>query len=64
MFIFNFYLEYYLRLKNAALKTISKVKDRSLLFMKNNLQQIQQMELNIDIKPSFVLIHENGLYTE
>ena len=52
------------RLKDAALKTISKAKDRSLLFMKNNLQNIQQMEVNVQIEPSLVVIPENGFYKE
>ena len=32
--------------------------------MKNNLQNIQQMDLNIEIEPSFVLVPENGVYNE
>ncbi len=49
-----------IRLKNAALKTISQAKERSILFMKNNLQNVQQMQLNIDIQPSYMIIPENG----
>ncbi|CAF0704730.1 unnamed protein product [Brachionus calyciflorus] len=48
------------KFKNAALRTISKVKQRSILYMKNNLQNIQQMELNIDIQPSYLLVPEKG----
>lgn len=28
--------------------------------MKNNLQNIQQMELNVDIQPSYLLVPERG----
>ena len=46
------------------MKKISQAKERSILFMKNNLQTVQQMELNIDIQPSYMLIPENGVYTK
>jgi vacuolar protein sorting-associated protein 13A/C len=52
------------KLKNAALRTISQVKERSLLFMKNNLHNIEHMDLNIDIQPSYLLMPQNGVYTE
>lgn len=52
------------RLKNAALRTISQVKQRSILFMKNNLQNIQQMDININIYPSFLLLPQNGTFTQ
>ncbi|RNA03908.1 vacuolar sorting-associated 13A [Brachionus plicatilis] len=49
-----------IRLKNAALKSINKVKQRSILYMKNNLQNIQQMEVNVEIFPSYLIVPKKG----
>ncbi len=54
----------YERVKDAALKKISQAKERSILFMKNNLQNINQIDLNIDVQPSYLVIPENGTFSE
>jgi hypothetical protein len=52
------------KLKKAAIKTISNVKEHSLIYMKNNLQHIRKTDINIDIQPSYLLIPENGSFEE
>ena len=52
------------RLKFAALKKISEAKERSVLYMKNNLDHIQQLDLNIDVQPSYLVVPENGIFSE
>ena len=52
------------KLAHAALKKISDAKERSVLFMKNNLGHIQQMDLNVEIQPSYLVVPFNGVYNE
>ena len=52
------------KIKNAAIRTINRVKERSYMFMKNNLQNIKHMDLNIDIQPSYLFVPQNGVYAE
>ena len=52
------------RLAAAAIKTVTKAKERSLIFMKNNLDKIPKTDINIDIQPSYLLIPENGELNE
>ena len=35
--------------------------ERFVLYMKNNLDHIQQLDLNIDVQPSYLVIPENLL---
>ena len=43
---------------------MSQAKERSYIFMKNNLEKIPKTEVNIDIQPSYLLIPENGFLKE
>jgi hypothetical protein len=52
------------RLAAAAIKTVSKVKERSLIFMKNNLDKIPRTIINVDVQPSYLIIPENGELNE
>ena len=52
------------KLKNAALRTISRVKEHSIMYMKNNLQNIEKIDLNIDIDPSFIILSQDGIFKE
>ena len=52
------------RLKAVAIKKIYQAKERSFVFMKNNLDKIPQTDMNIDIQPSYLLIPENSFFSE
>lgn len=61
---FKYSILFSFRIKSAAIKTINQVKERSYMFMKNNLQNIQYMDLNIDIEPSYLIMPQNGEFNE
>lgn len=52
------------QIKNVAFKTISKARSRTLTYMKNNLDKIPQTDVTIDIKPSYLILPEDGILTE
>ena len=52
------------KLATAAFRTITRVKDRSLQYMRNNLQNIQRIDLDISIEPSLLLVPENGKFSK
>jgi hypothetical protein len=52
------------KLAAVAIKTVSKVKERSLAFMKNNLDKIPRTVINVDLQPSYLIIPENGELNE
>lgn len=52
------------RLKNVALKKIKQARERSVQYMKNNLGNIRFVDLNIEIEPSYLLIPQNGVFSE
>lgn len=43
---------------------MKQVRERSLMFMKNNLSNIEFMDVNIDIQPSYLIIPYGGEYSE